>query len=117
MTVRNIRLSVLEARLYRRVPGSESVSEEVHSIAEAEYVMFLCPKCFDANGGAVGTHMIACWRPGAGWPGKDMGGHWNLEGTSLADLTLTGGSASVLVTGTGSCGAHFFVRNGSIIPC
>ena len=33
---------------------------DVDALTEADGVWFLCPKCFAANGGAVGTHAVIC---------------------------------------------------------
>ena len=84
------------------------------SLAEADGVMFLCPKCFAANGGAVGTHRVICNRPRV--PQRDgvyVGpGRWEFSGTGLDDLTLTAGSSSIALQG--GCGAHFFIEAGAI---
>jgi hypothetical protein len=85
----------------------------VDAIAEADGVQFLCPKCFIANGGDVGTHSIMCWRPRVPADVDPKPGRWELDGTGLDDLTLRAGSSSILLSGPG-CGAHFFIRNGSI---
>lgn len=59
--------------------------------AAAQGVMFLCPKCFITNGGAVGTHRVTCWFRDKGVPDAMRPGpaRWPATGTSLADLTLT----------------------------
>ena len=59
----------------------------VNSIYEAQGVRFLCPACFKANGGRVGTHGILCWSRSRGVaddvvPGP---GRWKLVGSSLDD--------------------------------
>lgn len=48
----------------------------VASIAEADGVQFLCPKCFVENGGAVGTQVPQSTPP--------VSGRWRLVGTSLS---------------------------------
>jgi hypothetical protein len=93
----------------------ELVSHRPGTFAEAHGVMFLCPKCFAANGGAVGTHAVICWSSSRGvadtiQPGP---GRWKLEGTSIKDLTLgcePGKSRSVALQG--GCAWHGFVTNG-----
>jgi hypothetical protein len=86
----------------------------VESIDEAQGVMFLCPKCFAANRGKVGTHSVLCWFAGRGVP-DDMSpkpGRWNPSGTGIYDLTFVPpGAVSVLLLG-GGCGWHGFVTNG-----
>ena len=94
------------ARSFRRVTA----------LAEAHGVLFLCPKCFVANGGEVGTHSVICWSASAGAPPnvEPLPGRWKMDGTGLHDLTLNGEnskSRSVLLLGAG-CGWHGFVTNG-----
>jgi hypothetical protein len=83
------------------------------SFADADGVFFLCPKCFLANHGDVGTHSVMCWRPRVPADVAPKPGRWEFQGTGLHDLTLVAGSSSILLTGPG-CGAHFFIRNGAI---
>ncbi len=90
-------------------------TQEVGQLAEADGLEFLCPKCYVANGGEVGTHRVICWfvckvpddvRPG---PGR-----WTPQGTGLNDLSFVpseGRSHSVLLTG-GGCAWHGFVTDG-----
>ncbi len=95
----------------------------VEAIAEAQGVMFLCPKCWVANGGPVGTHAVICWSRSRGVPDSQYPkpGRWTLEGTGLHDLTLNGdapgggGARSVLLTG--GCQWHGFVTNGEVSTC
>ena len=83
--------------------------QRVATFAEAHGVVFLCPKCFGENGGAVGTHSVICWRPDRvpldAVPGP---GRWFMSGTSLDDLSL---HPSVNLTGAG-CKWHGWVKNG-----
>jgi hypothetical protein len=87
----------------------------VETIAEADGVWFLCPKCFADNGGPVGTHAVICWFVGKVADDVDpKPGRWTPTGTGLHDLTFVpsaGRSNSVLLTG--GCGWHGFVANGS----
>jgi len=81
----------------------------------AHGLLFLCPKCFVANGGPVGTHSVICWFedkvPDDAEPGP---GRWNPTGTNIDDLSFVPGrkSHSVALTG-GGCAWHGFVTNGS----
>lgn len=93
----------------------------LHQQAEltgADGVEFLCPKCFEENGGAVGTHLVQVFFHGGDAPenlGKDSEGHtarWTANGTGLDDLTL---SPSIYVK-TG-CGWHGYVTNGETTNC
>lgn len=108
-----MRLADLEAQFVRRV--DDNASQDVHTLAESDGVMFLCPACFAANGGAVGTHSIICWRPRVPQTTSPTPGRWEFEGAGIGDLTLVNGSSSVALTD--GCRAHFFVRNGEIVPC
>jgi hypothetical protein len=77
----------------------------------ADGLMFLCPKCFTANKGSVGTHRVLCWFrgrvPDDAKPGP---GRWELEGSDLSNFTLR---PSVDLTPGGGCNWHGFVTNGS----
>lgn len=96
--------------------GERETWVTVQTKAEAHGVMFLCPKCFAANGGAVGTHSVICWSRSAGAPDDATPGpgRWKMDGGSLADLTLNAdppsGARSVALTG--GCKWHGFVTNG-----
>ena len=122
-----MRLRDLEAEFYRReirpchigAPDCNVVSEHTEheyyvpaSFTDADGVMFLCPKCWLANAGPVGTHGIICWRPRVPAGVRPGPGRWEFQGTSLDDLTLVAGSSSVRLDG--GCNAHFHVRGGSI---
>ncbi len=96
--------------------GPCEVIVDVDAIAEADGVRLLCPKCHDDPPvGPVGTHAIICWSPKISQDHDPKPGRWNLVGTSLDDLTLVAGSSSVLIQG--GCLAHFFVRDGRVVPC
>lgn len=90
------------------------------NINDAHGVEFLCPKCFAANSGPVGTHAVICWSRSRGVPDEadPKPGRWTLEGTGMHDLTLNGdavgggGARSVLLTS--GCAWHGFVTNGEV---
>lgn len=104
-----MRLVDLEAQFVRIVkPGH---FEDVDTVAAADGVMFLCPVCFEANAGPIGTHQIICWRPRVPQSEPPTPGRWEFEGSGPEDLTL---SPSIHLSGEG-CGAHFFVRGGRIV--
>lgn len=91
---------------------------EVATIAEAQGVEFLCPKCFEKNGGPVGTHVVVCWSrsrgtPDAASPGP---GRWKISGTGFDDLTLDADppSSARSVDLKGGCRWHGFVTNGQV---
>jgi hypothetical protein len=109
-----VRLLDLEPR-FEKIVEPNKLYHGVDSIAEADGVLFLCPKCFVENSGPVGTHSVLCWRPRVPQTEFPVPGRWEFEGTGLHDLTLVAGSSSVLLTG--GCNAHFFVRQGEIVMC
>lgn len=91
----------------------------VDSLAEAQGVLFLCPLCFQENGGEVGTHSVLCWSASRGVPDdvNPKPGRWKLDGTGYDDLTLNAdppksNSRSVLLLG--GCAWHGFVTNGVV---
>lgn len=84
-------------------------------MSEADGIFFLCPKCYDANGGPVGTHSVLCWFVGQ-VPDNliPKPGRWVPSGLGINDLSFVGpGAASILLTG--GCGWHGFVRNGEAV--
>jgi hypothetical protein len=111
------KLTELEAQFLRYEPdGDRKIMRPVLIKAEAHGVMFLCPKCFAANGGAVGTHRVICWSRSAGTP-EDAApgpGRWKMDGAGLADLTLNADppSAARSVLLTSGCDWHGFVTDG-----
>lgn len=120
MSAPEIDLSQLEAkfiRYERRADGEFFI--DVETIDEAQGVEFLCPRCFTANNGPVGTHMVVCWSRSRGVPDEvePRPGRWALAGTSIADLTLNadppGTARSVQLNG--GCSWHGFVTNGRAV--
>lgn len=103
-----MRLSQLEARFIKYISDREYM--EVDTIAEATGVQFLCPKCFQANKGPIGTHMVVCWDPSVPQTMNPKPGRWKLVGTGLDDLTLVAGSSSILLRAP--CAWHGFVTKG-----
>jgi hypothetical protein len=97
------------------VTGPRQILLDVPTIAEAQGVRFLCPKCFASHGGAVGTHSVICWAPSVPQTVTPTGGRWELLGAGLGDLTLRAGSSSVLLTS--GCHAHFFIEAGAVRMC
>jgi hypothetical protein len=108
----------LEAKLIRCTDERGS-SRVVDTIEEAQGVRFICPKCFEANGGPVGTHQVICWSRSRGVddevrPGP---GRWRLDGTGLHDLTLNADPPSDArsVQLNGGCGWHGHVTDGEAV--
>jgi hypothetical protein len=112
-----MRLRDLRAELVKRKTWNEEGQQRegfvaVASIAEADGLFFLCPKCFEMNGGEVGTHRVLCWFVGKVPDDVDpKPGRWIPAGTGIDDITFVGpAAASVLLTS--GCNWHGFVRNG-----
>lgn len=99
--------------VYEKIGPAEYIPA-VDSIAEADGVMFLCPKCYIENNGPVGTHSVICWFVGRVPDDVDpKPGRWTPTGTGLSDLTFVpsdGRTQSVLLTG--GCHWHGLVVNG-----
>lgn len=99
-----------DLRSYRRV----------ETLAEAQGVLFQCPKCAIGakraeDGGFIGVHSVLCWFKDRGVPDEMVPkpGRWYPSGSSLDDLTFVGpGAASVLLTS--GCMWHGFVTGGRV---
>lgn len=90
-----IPLRLLQASFVRRTDvGWEMIDE----IAGADGVHFLCPRCFRANGGEVGTHWMLCWFedkvPDDIAPGP---GRWKPQGTTIDTLSFVPGKKTCSV--------------------
>lgn len=108
-----MKLLDLEPQFLKRT--DDTSWRRVDSLAEADGVLFVCPKCLEERGSRPGVHSIICWDPSVPQTTSPKPGRWNLVGTGLADLSLVAGSSSVLLTSPDGCGAHFFVRDGEIV--
>ena len=85
----------------------------VDAIADADGLMYLCPKCFVARGSGIGVHSVLSWRLGRVPDGVQPGpGRWDFIGTGIDDLTFRAGSSSIKLLG--GCDAHYFIENGVI---
>lgn len=103
-------LATLDGELLRIDPNGHY--QVVEQLRDAHGVMFLCPKCYQANGGAVGTHSVRAWFARKGVPaGLLPAPRWTATGTTVADLTLT---PSIHLRGK-SCGWHGHVTSGSAL--
>lgn len=107
-----MRLTDLEPEWLRYRPG-EPASYLLCERHEANGIWFLCPKCFEANGGSVGTHRVICWDPSVPPEVQPNPGRWTLQGDTFETLSLVAGSSSVWLMGRG-CQAHFFIEAGEI---
>lgn len=108
-----MRLSELDPHFLAR-DGQSGWSRHTDLLRGADGIIFLCPKCFAANGGPVGTHSVICWFSGRVPDDVTPGpGRWSPEGTGYDDLTFAGpGAASVRLNS--GCRWHGFVRDGEV---
>lgn len=110
-----MKLSLLEPIWVRK---TDVGYREVATKAEAQGVRFLCPKCYAANSGPIGTHQIICWSRTLGVPdGATPGpGRWTFAG-ELANLTINGdppGNARSVQL-NGGCAWHGHVTDGEAV--
>jgi hypothetical protein len=108
-----INLSSLEPHLLKYI--DENTYEYTFNINEADGISFLCPECYDKNGGAIGTHTILCWTPKIPLSVSPSPGRWFIIGTDISNITLEQSSSSIQLNN--GCRAHFFVRNGIVTNC
>lgn len=87
--------------------------QDVDTLAEAQGVMLLCPRCFERNGGPVGTHSLLIWFRDRGVPpdATPGPGRWAASGSGYDDLTLSPSINLETPDGHG-CQWHGFVTNG-----
>jgi hypothetical protein len=137
-----VRLSILEPNFVRyedrietwdRVIGDEKTWRErgcpiepvtgprehritVPTLAEAQGIHFLCPKCYTENNGATGTHLVEVTFEGKGaLPHQGIHGsggsptRWNVSGTNFEDLSTT---PSILCIG--GCAWHGYITSGEV---
>ncbi len=107
-----MRLTELEPRLLK-IEDAKTWRFEGVTFGEADGLEFLCPKCFRANNGPVGTHAVICWKPHVPQTISPVPGRWGHQGTSLEDITLVAGSSSIQLIG--GCEWHGYVRNGDVV--
>lgn len=96
-------------RPVKTITGPRSYLVRVPVLAEANGVSFLCPLCFMANHGKVGTHWVYVYFTGRAVPAVfNNGVTWEVTGTDLTDLTVR---PSIQLLG-GGCAWHGYVTNG-----
>lgn len=94
--------------------GDGRTYEHVDDYRQADGIRFLCPKCFAANKGAVGTHMVLCWKPGVPADLDPKPGRWNMVGTSYENLSLSNSDRSSSIMLMSGCQWHGYVTNGEV---
>lgn len=109
------RIALRDLDAYFMISVDETHTEGADQLAGSDGVSFLCPKCYTANGGPVGTHRVWCWFVGRVPDDRlPVPGRWIPGGTCIDDLTFTGpAAASVLLTS--GCGWHGFVKSGAVV--
>lgn len=112
-----VKLTELEAR-FVKILDDVGTRLFVDTLAESDGVMFLCPKCYVANGGKDGTHSVTCLWPSVSPKEVPGPGRWSPSGSGISDLTLGPGSGSASVRLETGCKWHGFVRRGeaTVIP-
>lgn len=109
-------LRELDAHFLQRIVRDGHVYHHYDGVtlANAHGVIFLCPKCFVANGGEMGTHSVICFFEGKVPDDAQPGpGRWKPTGTGIDDLTFVPGKKSHSVALQAGCMWHGFVTNGS----
>jgi len=97
----------------------------VATLEEAQGVQFLCPKCFRANGGGIGTHLVLVWSESRGVPlgATPAHGRWAMTGTGFEDLSLRREHAPSTINAealcddailVGECGWIGYIENGVV---
>ena len=101
----------------KKVTGPRRYRVPVPTLAEAQMVLFMCPKCFASGGGRVGCHSIEVSLADRGVSPEDATHNskgeavfWTAAGTGLADLSL---APSIQAEGDG-CGVHIHITNGEV---
>lgn len=107
-----MKLRDIDAHFLKALP--DGGSQEVDSLAEADGIIFLCPKCFAEKGDNIGVHSVICWFVGKVPDDRTpRPGRWTPSGTGLDDLTFVPPPSAVSVAQTGpGCGWHGFIRHG-----
>jgi len=116
-----IRLTQLEPE-FISLSGDRGSFREVENIGDAQGISFLCPACFEANGGSIGTHSVICWSRSRGVPDhiEPAPGRWAMVGTNFHDLTLnadlpsTARSVDLTANGKFPKEWHGFITNGEV---
>lgn len=107
-----MKLTELEPQFVKVI--DERTFQDVDDVAQADGIIFVCPKCIVTLGGRAGAHSVLCWQPHVPQTIRPVPGRWNFVGSGYGDLTLRAGSSSIALTGEG-CQAHFWITNGEIV--
>jgi len=111
-----MRLCDLRPQFLAYIDGTHH--KHVDTIEDASGIFFLCPVCYVANKGPVGTHGVICWSRSRGVPDNAVPGpgRWKMVGTGYGDLTLDadppGTQRSVKLEG--GCAWHGCITMGEV---
>lgn len=94
-----------------RFEGLDSFWRDVE-FSVADGISFLCPLCYVANNGIVGTHSIIVLFTRCNPAIMPTWHRWDMNGSKFDDLTI---SPSIRITV--GCNWHGFIRNGEIVNC
>ena len=86
----------------------------VHELAQADGISFLCPKCFAANGGKTGTHVVTCWFEGKVPDDTKPCGRWTPAGTHYRNLSFVLGRNERSLQAINDCRFRPFLADGEI---
>lgn len=97
---------------FEEVTGPKGVFTPVETLAEADGIWFLCPKCFATDHHSVSVGFSGIATPGT--YGHNKAGQpvlWNMSGTCIDDLVLT---PSIQLEG--GCNWHGFLGSNGVPP-
>ena len=113
--MKRFRLTELEPEFvtFKNEDGARLIDDATRETAHG--LRFLCPLCFEKNGGNVGTHSVICWFEDKVGDDVTPGpGRWKPEGDTLETLSFVPGKHSRSIQLLGGCNAHFFITNGEV---
>lgn len=111
----NIPLITLEPEWLKHLSKGSYQRIGPQALHEADGIIFLCPKCYEAKGSNVGVHSVICWFEGKVPDNLQPGpGRWTPRGSGFEDLTFVPGqrTKAVSVALTGGCQWHGHIANG-----
>lgn len=105
-----MKLRDLDAEFYRYQPEGDAIFlPKVETLAEADGVCFVCPKCQ--------THSVIAWFVGKVPDSAEPGpGRWSPSGTGIDDLVLTPSINLDVHPNEGGCTWHGWVGSNGVPP-
>jgi hypothetical protein len=109
-----VRLTELEPQFLKitHLEGDRWTCRMDASFEDCDGLEFLCPKCWAANNGPIGTHRVICWKPTVPATISPGPGRWAHTGSGFGDISLVAGSSSVQLIG--GCNWHGYVQGGEV---